>query len=58
MFAHGGQRLLLVVALLIALLLRSYHLGQGSLWYDEVVTMRLARTESPRALAFAASWRD
>ena len=28
----------------------SFHLGRSSLWYDEVVTMRLARTESPAAL--------
>ena len=27
-----------------------FHLGQSSLWYDEIVTMRLARTESPPAL--------
>jgi mannosyltransferase len=40
----------LVGVLLIASALRLYHLGQSSLWYDEVVTMRLARTESPRLL--------
>src|SRR5262249_3916317 len=42
--------LLLVAILLVAALLRLYHLGRDSLWYDEVVTMRLARTESPAAL--------
>ena len=40
----------LVVVLLIASVLRLYHLGQSSLWYDEVVTMRLAQTESARSL--------
>ena len=50
MLAHVRQPLLLVVVLLIASFLRLYHLGQGSLWYDEVVTIRLARTESPHSL--------
>ena len=40
----------LVGILLIGSALRLYRLGQSSLWYDEVVTMRLARTESPRSL--------
>jgi mannosyltransferase len=30
--------------------LRLYQLGRLSFWYDEVVTMRLARSSSPRAL--------
>ena len=42
--------LLLVAILLVAPVLRLFRLGRSSLWYDEVVTMRLARTESPAAL--------
>jgi uncharacterized membrane protein len=41
---------LLSVILVVATVARLYQLGQTSLWYDEVVTMRLARTESPEAL--------
>jgi mannosyltransferase len=40
----------LVAILIVASVLRFEHLGQSSLWYDEIVTMRLARTESPTAL--------
>jgi mannosyltransferase len=40
----------LTAILLLASMLRMFHLGQSSLWYDEIVTMRLARTESPPAL--------
>ena len=48
---RARQFVLLGVILLIATALRLFHLGQSSLWFDEVVTMRLARTESPaRAL--------
>jgi mannosyltransferase len=36
--------------LLVASVLRLWHLGQSSLWYDEVVTMHLARTAGPAAL--------
>jgi len=47
----NDRRSLLVVAiLLVAAVLRLFQLGRSSLWYDEVVTMRLARTESPAAL--------
>jgi mannosyltransferase len=42
--------ILLVAILLIASATRMFQLGQTSLWYDEVVTMRLARTEGPAAL--------
>ncbi len=35
---------------LVAAALRFYQLGRLSFWYDEVVTMRLARSGSPRAL--------
>lgn len=47
---YNRGTLLLVLILLIASILRLYHLGQASLWYDEVVTMRLARTAKPGAL--------
>jgi mannosyltransferase len=50
MAEHDYQAILLVVVLLITSVLRLYHLGQSSLWYDEVVTMRLAKTESPSSL--------
>ena len=40
----------LTAILVLASMLRMVHLGQSSLWYDEIVTMRLARTESPPAL--------
>jgi mannosyltransferase len=47
---YHWRTILLVAIVVIASVLRLYHLGQSSLWYDEVVTMRLARTESPAAL--------
>ncbi len=50
MSGYNRQAILLVLILLVASVLRLYHLGQSSLWYDEVVTMRLAWTESPRSL--------
>ncbi len=40
----------LIAILLVASVVRLVQLGQSSLWYDEVVTMRLARTQGPRAL--------
>jgi uncharacterized membrane protein len=40
----------LTAILVLASMLRVFHLGWSSLWYDEIVTMRLARTESPPAL--------
>ncbi|WP_165070605.1 glycosyltransferase family 39 protein [Paludisphaera rhizosphaerae] len=39
-----------VAVLFIALGLRAWRLGDDAFWYDEVVTMRLAETSSPRAL--------
>jgi mannosyltransferase len=49
---HGNdwRTILLVTVLLVASVMRLFHLGQSSLWYDEVVTMRLATTKSPWAL--------
>ena len=44
------ELILLIAIVLIASATRMFHLGQTSLWYDEVVTMRLARTEGPSAL--------
>ena len=40
----------LLAILLLSTGLRFQHLGRLSLWYDEVVTVRLARTPSPMAL--------
>jgi uncharacterized membrane protein len=40
----------LAAILVLASMLRMIHSGQSSLWYDEIVTMRLARTEDPPAL--------
>jgi mannosyltransferase len=47
---YHRRPILLVAILMVAALLRVVHLDQSSLWYDEVVTMRLARTASPAAL--------
>ncbi len=46
--ARGG--ITLIAILLVASAVRLVQLGQSSLWYDEVVTMRLARTPNPSAL--------
>ncbi len=48
MLARG--RITLMAVLLAASVVRLVQLGQSSLWYDEVVTMRLARTQGPSAL--------
>lgn len=40
----------LAAILAVAAGLRGYQLGRASFWYDEVVTMRLARAGSPAAL--------
>ena len=44
------RMIVLAAILLVASLLRLHRLGQSSLWYDEVVTMRLAQTQSPLKL--------
>jgi mannosyltransferase len=50
-FWRKYRELILLIAILAAAsVARLSQLGQTSLWYDEVVTMRLARTESPTAL--------
>jgi mannosyltransferase len=46
----GHCVIVLAAILLIASILRLHRLGQSTLWYDEVVTMRLARTHSPLEL--------
>jgi hypothetical protein len=48
----GGRRTGWVLAAIVAVAagLRGYQLGRLSFWYDEVVTMRLARAGSPAAL--------
>jgi mannosyltransferase len=43
-------RIPLIAILLVASVARLVQVGQSSLWYDEVVTMRLARTQGPSAL--------
>ena len=47
---YRRQMILLIAIVVIASLMRLYHLGESSLWYDEVVTMKLARTANPAAL--------
>jgi mannosyltransferase len=39
-----------VLIIVVATLVRVYQLGRLSFWYDEVVTMRLARAENPAQL--------
>ena len=40
----------IAAVLAVAALARSYQLGRLSYWYDEVVTLRLARADGPSAL--------
>ena len=44
------DRLACALIVAVAALLRFFELGRLSFWYDEVVTMRVARTASPVAL--------
>src|SRR5439155_17555367 len=50
--SHSPIRHALTLAsiLILATALRSWEIGRSSLWYDEVVTMRLARQPTPAAL--------
>jgi mannosyltransferase len=41
---------ILIAIIVVAVALRSFQIGRLSFWYDEVVTMRLARSAGPRAL--------
>jgi mannosyltransferase len=50
LFPYHRQTSVLIVILAIAGFTRLFQVGRSSLWYDEVVTMRLARTESAGAL--------
>jgi mannosyltransferase len=47
---YRRQAILLIAIVVIASVMRLYHLDESSLWYDEVVTMKLARTASPAEL--------
>src|SRR5262249_42867030 len=47
---RGGPALALTAILLVAAGLRFWDLDRTSLWYDEIVTMRVARADSPGAL--------
>ncbi|MFO0958984.1 MAG: glycosyltransferase family 39 protein [Isosphaeraceae bacterium] len=47
---RAAQPLSLAACLAIAAALRFWEIGRASLWYDEVVTMRLARQPGPSAL--------
>ena len=49
-FASWRVGLILAAIVAVAAGLRGYQLGRLSFWYDEVVTMRLARAGSPSAL--------
>lgn len=48
----GRARIILLLAFILAIAagLRGYRLGQLSFWYDETVTMRLARAANPAEL--------
>lgn len=48
------QRLLLLASLLLGLALRLYRLGVESLWYDETVSVFLARQSLPNLIAHTA----
>ncbi|MCB0064729.1 MAG: glycosyltransferase family 39 protein, partial [Caldilineaceae bacterium] len=48
------QRLLLLLGILSAFGLRLFHLGQESLWYDETVSVVLARKSVPALIAHTA----
>jgi len=49
-----GRRLGLLLGLLTAFALRLYHLGSESLWYDETVSVLLARKSIPALLTHTA----
>ena len=52
--AVARQRLLLLGGFLVAFALRLYHLGAESLWYDETVSVILARKSIPALIAHTA----
>jgi 4-amino-4-deoxy-L-arabinose transferase-like glycosyltransferase len=47
---RGRELLALVAILLVASGTRFYEIGRASLWFDEVITMRVARAGSPGAV--------
>jgi mannosyltransferase len=49
-----GQRSLLLAGILAGFALRLFHLGAESLWYDETVSVHLARQPLPAMLAHTA----
>lgn len=49
-----AQRLLLLGGLLVGFALRLFHLGSESLWYDETVSVVLARKSIPALIAHTA----
>ena len=51
---NGKGYLLLLLILLLAFVLRLYHLGYQSLWYDETVSVLLARKSLPALTAHTA----
>ncbi|CAN5497061.1 hypothetical protein BH10CHL1_BH10CHL1_38620 [soil metagenome] len=50
----NGHRALLLLSLLFAFGLRLFHLGGESLWYDETVSVALARQSIPALIAHTA----
>jgi uncharacterized membrane protein len=50
----NGRRLLTLAAILAAFAVRLFHLGAESLWYDETVSVYLARLPLPAMLAHTA----
>ena len=47
---YDRRTILLIVILSVASAIRLFRLARSGLWYNEVMTMRLARNESPSAL--------
>ena len=52
--AISGQRLLLLAGILLGFALRLHRLGAESLWYDETVSVHLARKPIAEMLAHTA----
>ena len=53
-FLDRGHRLLLLAGLLLGFALRLVRLGAESLWYDETVSVVLARKSIPDLIAHTA----
>ncbi len=52
--AGAGERVAVLLALLTGFALRLYHLGAESLWYDETVSVHLARQPIPAMIEHTA----